>query len=340
MQEIVLITGATGFIGFKTLLLALEAGHTVRAVIRKPEQAQKLKTHVKIVPHTDRLEFAVVPDLTKDGALDHVLVDVMAILHIASPLDRAADDYERNIISPAVGMITSLLNSAIKVPTIKRLIITSSMTTLIPFEWFAKPEGRIYTAKDRNLNPRRSVSLPMEAYWTSKALARNAVHDFVETRKPHFETIQMLPGVVMGSDDRASSTADLRNHTNQWALRLSPILGEKRTDSMVGVPVDLTDVARAQVEAINPSIPGNVDYTLCAESPEGIVWDSMNEVAKKYFPDRVGSEEMPLGGTLPTMTWRVDARETEQVFGWKFSTFEEMMKGVFEQYLELVDAER
>jgi hypothetical protein len=67
-------------------LTALEAGHAVRAVIRKSEQAQKLKNHVKIAPFAEKLEFVVVPDLTKDGAFDHVLSEVVAILHIASPL--------------------------------------------------------------------------------------------------------------------------------------------------------------------------------------------------------------------------------------------------------------
>jgi hypothetical protein len=58
----------------------------VRAVIRKAEQAEKIKAHVTIAPHANKLEFAVVPVLTNDGAFDNVLTDVAAVLHLASPL--------------------------------------------------------------------------------------------------------------------------------------------------------------------------------------------------------------------------------------------------------------
>jgi len=80
------ITRSTGLVGFHTLITALEAGYNVRAIIRKVEQARKIKTHVKIAPHADRLEFAVVPVLAEDGAFDNFLADVVAVLHIASRL--------------------------------------------------------------------------------------------------------------------------------------------------------------------------------------------------------------------------------------------------------------
>jgi len=79
------ITGPAGFVGFKTVLVALQAGYNVRAIMRKPEQANKLKSNSKIAHFVDKLEFAVVPDLTKKGVFDDLLSDAIAILHIASP---------------------------------------------------------------------------------------------------------------------------------------------------------------------------------------------------------------------------------------------------------------
>lgn len=237
-------------------------------------------------------------------------------------------------------MSTSVLYSALKVPTIRRIIITSSMVTLIPYEWTFNPDDRIYRARDLNPKLSRSANDPMDAYWSSKGLARAAVKDFVETHKPHFETIQILPGVIIGADDRAASTADLRNNTPQWALRLSPLLGEKQSEPMVSIPVDVVDVARAHVDAMKPSIAGNTDYVLCVESSESIVWDDMIEMAKEHFPERAGSKEMPLGGTLPTTKFGVDSKETERAFGWEFNTFENTMKSMIGQYLDLLDEER
>jgi nucleoside-diphosphate-sugar epimerase len=91
------------------------------------------------------------------------------------------------------------------------------------------------------------------------------------------------------------------------------------------------------VDAIKPVVPGNTDYILCSGPTTDIVWDDMIEVAKKYFPKRAGSKEMPLGGKLPTMKWHVDTTKTEKAFGWKFKTFEEVMKATIGQYVELLD---
>lgn len=336
MKEVILITGSTGFVGFRTLITALEAGYNVRAVIRKEEQAVKIKAHVRIAPHADRLEYAVVTVLTEDGAFDNVLGDVVAVLHIASPLAVETDEYERDIISPAIKIGTSLLHSALKVSTIRRIIITSSLVTLMPWEWLFNSDDRLWTANDLNVDPNRSVSSSMEAYWTSKALARAAVKEFVEHAKPHFETIQLLPGVIIGRDERAASVADLRRDTPQWLMRMAPILGEKQSDPMGSVPVDVEDVAKAHVDAITDTVPGNSDYTLCTGPTADIVWDDMIETAKRYFPEKAGSRNMPLDGTLPTMKWLVDTTKTEKAYGWKFKTFEETMKGMIGQYVELL----
>lgn len=321
-------------------MLALESDYVVRAVVRKPEQT-RLKTHTKIAPYANRLQFVILSDLAKDGAFDSLLSDVSVILHVASPLMVETTDYQRDIIDPAIQMSTSILHSALKAPSVKRVIITSSMVALVPFSWLAQPDDKIYTAKDINLNPSESVSSSLEAYWNSKTFARNAVHDFIKTHSPHFDTIQLLPGAVMGPDDRASSTADLINNTPEWAFRMSPVLGTKHVNSLVDTPVDVRDVAQVHVDAIKTSIPGNQDYVVCAKIPsEDLKWNDTIEIAKKYYPEQAGSKELPLDGTLPTMKWSVDSSDTERVFGRKFRKFEEIMKDTIGQYLQFVDAER
>jgi nucleoside-diphosphate-sugar epimerase len=239
-------------------------------------------------------------------------------------------------------MSTSILYSALKSPTVKRVIITASMVTVVPFEWLYKPDSeRLYTVNDIDDNPGRLVTNGMDAYWTSKTLARIAVTKFVETKNPHFETIQLFPGVIGGVDERATSTADLHKNTPLFELRMSPLLGEKQpaASAMVGIPVDVADVAKAHIDALKSSVPGNKNYILSSDAPEGCVWDSMIVVAKKYFPERCGSKELPLGGALPTTKWRVDTSETSKAFGWDFMTFEESWKAAIGQYLTLVDSE-
>lgn len=68
----------------------------------------------------------------------------------------------------------------------------------------------------------------------------------------------------------------------------------------------------------------------------GVIWDrDPAAIARRYFPEQVDSKTLPLEGSLETIKWRLDATETENVFGWKMTSFEETMKEVITQYLQL-----
>lgn len=61
----VLVTGVNGFIGAWTLKAFLEAGYAVRGTVRDESKV----THLRSVfaEHAERLEFAIVPDITEVG---------------------------------------------------------------------------------------------------------------------------------------------------------------------------------------------------------------------------------------------------------------------------------
>lgn len=124
-MSLVLITGATGFIGSQVALQTLKAGYRVRLVIRKPEQADKLR---RVLAHDDRIEFSIVPDITVSGAYDSCLRDVEYIMHIASPL---ASGGSTDLLTPAVRGTVSILESATKAPSVKKVVITASVLSLV-----------------------------------------------------------------------------------------------------------------------------------------------------------------------------------------------------------------
>lgn len=178
----------------------------------------------------------------------------------------------------------------------------------------------------------------MEAYWASKSLARTAVRDFVTQNKPHFDVISLLPSVVIGTDQRATSIKELLEGTR--TLVMGPVMGVTSPYPMVGVPVDMVDVARAHVDAMKPSVPGNAEYVLSSDTPEGVEWDHSLDLAKKFFPNDCGEKKaLPLGGSFPTTKWLLDVSTTEKAFGWKFAPYEQTMKGLMSQYVELFNSE-
>ena len=60
----------------------------MRVSVRRTSSIEELKSHHLIAPFASSLEFAVVPDITTDGAFDNVLKDVIGVLHLASPIPK------------------------------------------------------------------------------------------------------------------------------------------------------------------------------------------------------------------------------------------------------------
>ncbi|KAJ6086286.1 NAD(P)-binding protein [Penicillium sp. IBT 16267x] len=367
-REMLLITGVTGYIGFKTLTTAIKEKYRVRAVVRREKDILELQRKSPAITSAlapGQLELAVVPDLLSNDAVVNVLDGVTVIIHLASPLAIESNDYESSIIKPTVSMVTTILEAARRVKTIRRVILTSSCVTLIPFEWNMKPDSeRLYTGKDyspehtrkhvlihsteNDLNDQVAgpFSSAMEAYWASKALARMATKGFISQGNPQFDIVNLLPSVVIGPDDRLlhneTATRDNLLEGTRGAV-LAPALTSSLNSPFdyVGVPVHVADVARAHVDAVDKArVPGNCEYILCSNTPEGVVWNrDIQKIARQYFPDDVENKNLPLEGSLGTVKWRIEALRSERIFGWQFTSFEETMRELIEQYLQLRRAE-
>lgn len=231
-------------------------------------------------------------------------------------------------------MESSLLGSALNAPGVRRVIITSSCVTLIPLSWLASSDvDTVFTTRDLNADIAPPYHNAMEAYWASKALARKHVPEFLSQQKPHFDIVQLLPSVVIGPDDWAT---DLESFFVGTRAMIMPIIqGQVMEAPLVGVSVSVDDVALAHVDAIKPSVPGNKDYILSSDTPDGIEWNSILDIAQKYFPQEVESGLLQCTGSLPTRRWKLDASETEKAFGWQFTSFEDTVRKQIQQYIEL-----
>ena len=89
----VLLTGATGYIGSVVLTQLLEAGHTVRAVVRSDGSAERV---------TQAGAKAVQGDLTDRAWLVGQLREVDGAIHTASPGDATSPAFDRAVVAAAV----------------------------------------------------------------------------------------------------------------------------------------------------------------------------------------------------------------------------------------------
>ncbi|GKT46139.1 putative uncharacterized protein YbcY [Colletotrichum spaethianum] len=131
-QSLIFITGATGFIGCHAASQALEAGYHVRLSVRKESQISGLKEIFS--EYKAKLDFVVVPDLTKSESFTEALQGVEYVFHIASPMPGTGSDFKTDYLAPAEQGTIALLDAAKAVPTIKRIVITSSILALLPLD--------------------------------------------------------------------------------------------------------------------------------------------------------------------------------------------------------------
>ena len=300
--------------------------------VRRSSSIDEIKSHASITPFASALEFIVVPDITADGAFDEALKDVTYIQHIASPLPNPTDDPERDIIIPAIKGTTSILNSALNIEAIRRVVITSSAVAIIPGDALSNGDPvNVYTANSRVTPlPTTPWGSAPAAYRSAKALALDATDRFLAEKKPKFSIINVMPGYVLGRNDLVNDAASLAKGSN--ALVIGIVSGVKAQAARPLVITDIRDIARIHVESLDEAkVQGNQSYLLDAAQ---VPFDDAIDIAKKYFPDAVKDGTLPLGGSLPPAWLKVDGKKTREAFG-ALKTYEEAVVNLLEQYVEL-----
>ena len=336
MTNLVLVTGATGFIGFRTLIETLKAGYRVRAAVRNESGIQKVKDADSTQPYLSQLDFVLVPDILKEDAYYEAVKGVDYVIHLASPTTNqkaipSEESYDEILIQPAVQGTMNMIKAVSKnSPTTKRMVITASIVSIIEWSEMFMQTGNVFNEQSRT----SLVSAPFgglfPAYGASKVAALNATEEYVRTQKPHFEINHIGPGFVIGKNELAKTRAEVLAGTNR---ALGHVLGT------VGGPtpsasVFIDDVARMHVLALDPKIAGG-QFFLGVSENSNTRWEDAFEIVKKHFPRAVEDGTFPLSGTNPTKRLIFDNEYTKKRLGIVFASFEEQVKSVAGQYLEL-----
>lgn len=337
--ELVFLTGAAGFVGAQLVNESLKAGYRVRGSVRRDAQAKQLKAHFG-PQYGDKAEFVIVSDMTKDGAYDGFLDGVDYIFHVASPLPSSGTNWKKDYIEPAILGTTNILEAATKVPSINRVVITSSFAALKPIDGF--PEGvpdKESNAANIHLSPDFPFAHSGQAYAGSKILADKATTEFVQAKKPHFTVTTIHPSFIYGHNLLQSSFAELSpDSTNGWLWKAlqtpNPTHGNRG--------VHIVDVTEAHLRALKVATESDPDMDPDSWSSgigkfmlsvQPFDWNKVGDFVKEKYP-RVGSKiegwEMK-GGVI-------DTTRAEQILGLKhFRSIDEMVAEVIEQQLSFAD---
>lgn len=346
-RDLVLLTGATGFLGFRVLLETLEQGYQVRAAVRSEAKANTITTNqaFKALNRESQLSFVVVPDFLAPGAFDEAIQGVKYIIHVASPIPLGVPenvDFEKYFVQPAVQGTLGVLDSAKKTSSVKRIVVTSSIVANTGREGLDGATTGTINAETRPVFDRGPYDNSSSAYAASKVAALIRAEEWIEQNKPDFDVIHIHPSYILGRDELYSSTKDFMSGTNSLALAVAT--GHATKGRSVAVSFNhVADTARAHVLSLDPKVAGNQSFLLTSSGERGEKWDDIFEIVERRYPEAVEKGIFKQGDAAAAWTngsFSGDVRKTEETFGFKLATLEEAVTPILDQFLELLSKEQ
>ncbi|RYR69608.1 hypothetical protein Ahy_A03g016167 isoform B [Arachis hypogaea] len=126
--KVVCVTGGSGYIASWIVKLLLHRGYTVKTTLRDPSNPKKVEHLLKLDGAEERLQLFKA-DLLEEGSFDSAIRDCHGVFHVASPVLLDVQDPQKELIDPAVKGTINVLKSCAKTPSVKRVVLTSSMAT-------------------------------------------------------------------------------------------------------------------------------------------------------------------------------------------------------------------
>lgn len=177
----VLVTGGTGLAGSHSIRELLDAGHTVRALVRSEAKL------ARVFPDAPKGLSSVVGDISDADSVRAALRGCDALLHAAAVVSMANASPE-SLISANVGGVKNVLGAALDAG-VKHIVHVSTLSALFHVE----TTGRAAVIT-RDTEPHESE----HAYGRSKAMAERWVREQQAAGAPIWTT---YPSAVLAPDD-------------------------------------------------------------------------------------------------------------------------------------------
>ncbi|KAH6994640.1 hypothetical protein EDB82DRAFT_556923 [Fusarium venenatum] len=327
-QQLVFITGATGFIGAHVATQILKAGYRVRLSIRRLEQIEKLKNHFN--NFANQLDFVHVPNFTKPDAFEEAVRDVHFVVHIASPMLGQGSDFKKDYIDPAVQGTISVLNAAKSAPSVQRVLVMSSILALMPLGGLQDPSISIQENSGKKLEVDANMDVPdgpagnAVMYQGSKILAHEKTREWVLENSPTFSLFTFHPTFVVGPSIFQERFEQI-DSINKF------FFDTVRTGNIIIPPlfVDVRDVADAFVGALVATIPDGQEFILTGQPTS---WPEVGKEAKALYPDAKFELESTAKEGSPM---DVVPQAANRFLNIKWKSLTDLVRGVLDQQLAL-----
>jgi len=294
----VCVTGATGFIASHLIVMLLKDGYKVRGTVRSTKDTSKYQ-HLLEASKDDpeSLQFFEA-DLNTSGSFDVAVSGCDFVMHTASPYIINVKDPQKDLVDPALKGTLTVLESCMKEPKVKKVVLTSSLAAITD----SPINGKVYSEEDWN----KESSLTRNPYYYSKVLAEEAAWNFMKEKKPSFELVVINPFMVIGPELTKAGSVNTSNQI------LVDIFGGKFPAIMAlgwGF-VDVRDVAQAHILAMtNPKASGR-HLTACVSfTMEALVSKLHTKYPEYHLPS------LKLNGCIGTSLVKISSHFQESGVG-------------------------
>lgn len=254
----VLVTGGNGYVASWLVKRLLKRGFHVHATVRDPHDSRKTD-HLDAIAQDcpGRLTFFRA-DLLNPGAFDSAMAGCSLVFHTASPLIvRGVEDPVRDLLEPATAGTRHVLEAANRTPSVRRLVLTSSITAIYgdAADLEQIPAGRFDESHWNETSDERH-----QPYSYSKTLSERLAWE-IAGKQSRWDLVVVNPGLVLGPSLSPHTSAEgvlvMRDFGNGYYRFGAP--------ELEFAIVDVRDVAEAHLRAsMNPKAEGR--HILVGES--------------------------------------------------------------------------
>ncbi|OOG00207.1 hypothetical protein ASPCADRAFT_504090 [Aspergillus carbonarius ITEM 5010] len=339
-DQVILITGASGFLASHIVHYFLVSGYHVRGTVRSTATAEKVRQ--TFPQYAAQLSLVIFEDVAQPGAFDRAVQGVQGVIHTAAPFQVfGVENNERDLLTPAIQGTLNILQSIHEfAPQVQRVVLTSSIAAMMDGSK-GKRAGHVYSELDWNPTPYEVAAAPGApaglGYSTAKALAERAAWDFIRDHHPSFTISTILPPMIYGPNINATADLAKLNTSSMDIYRLiSP-----QSKSSDPVPanlfwsfVDVRDVAQAHLSAYERSNAGNERFFICKGN---FTYQQFVDVLRENLPEV--RDRIPIGkpgtGDVPSDVYTVDVSKSQRVLGLEYRSLEETIVDAARSLLKL-----
>ncbi|XP_043691619.1 phenylacetaldehyde reductase-like [Telopea speciosissima] len=311
----VCVTGASGYIASWLVKLLLAKGYTVKASVRNPNDPKKTEHLLALDGAKERLHLFKA-SLLEEGSFDSLVDGCEGVFHTASPVYFIVKNPQDELIDPALKGTLNVLRSCAKAPSVKRVVVTSSVAAVT---WNRKPRTPDVVVDETWFSDREFCKENEIWYELSKTLAEEAAWKFAKEKGMDMITIN--PSMVIGPllQPTLNITA---------GLILNLINGPQTFPNEIYGWVNVKDVANAHIQAFEiPSANGRYVLAERVAHYSEIVKNLHELYPTLHLPEKC-ADDKPY---LPTFQF---SREKAESLGIKFIPLEVSLKETVESLKE------